>query len=154
EETINSLHTAPNYNLPEHNFLRVSSAKQLVWRLFISILEDCRPYKPIYELSLLDLILLALITNKCLEFRFTKPVLELIMKTAILAQFNDEPTDLFNWRVQEEAIETPINEKSNFHTALSLAISNIIMMSGDQRMLRKLYSYQGPLQTFKVPNKY
>ncbi len=73
-ETIESLNTSPNYNLPEHGFLRVSSCKQLVWRLFISILEDCRPYTPINELGLLELLLLVLITQKLQEFKFTRKV--------------------------------------------------------------------------------
>jgi len=154
EETILALSVAPNYNLPEHNFLRVSASKQLVWRLFISILEDCRPYKAVDELSLLDLILLTLITNRCLEYHFTEQVIKLITKTAVNAQFNDTPDDAFNWKNLDESGKTPINEKSTFHTAISLALSNIIMMGGDQRMLKKLYSSQEKMKTFAVPTQY
>jgi len=152
-ETVDALNVSPNYNLPEHGFLRVSASKQLVWRLFISILEDCRPYQPIKELSLLDLILLVLITQKCQEYKFTEPLLELIKMTAVLAQFNDSPDDLFDWRSEKESDDVHINPKSEYHTALSLALNNIIMMRGDNKMLRKLYSVNNLFEPFMVPKE-
>ena len=154
EETIDALNIAPNYNLPEHNFMRVSAAKQLVWRLFISILEDCRPYENDKEASLLDLILLVLITNRCLEYKFTPSVLKLIKQTAVYAQYNDTQNDLFNWRILSEATKTPLSEKSTYHTAISLALSNVIMMSGDNTMLKKLYSAKNNFEPFDIPDKY
>jgi hypothetical protein len=139
-ETIDTLNISPNYNLPEHGFLRVSASKQLAWRLFISIIEDCRPYQAINEPELLDLLLLALITQRVQEYRFTKPVLNAIKLLAVIAQFNDTHDDLYDWRVLPIADDTPLSKTSNFHNALSLAISNIMMMAGDNRMLRKYYS--------------
>ena len=153
EDTVDEINRCPNYNLPEHGFMRVSASKQLVWRLFISILEDCRPYKAESELSLLDIMLLVLITNKCLEYRFTKPVMCAIKHTAILAQYNDLPEDLFDWRKYNEATKTPINPKSSYHTAISLAIKNIIMMAGDTKMLKKLYSAKDIFLPFDIPEK-
>ncbi|AVG46627.1 putative helicase [Acanthamoeba polyphaga mimivirus] len=151
-DTINNLNECPNYNLPEHGFIRVSSAKQLVWRLFISILEDCRPYTTkSNEIGLLELILLVLITQKCQEYKFTKQILELITITALLAQYNDTPNDLFDWRKLPEAKSTPINEKSPYHTSLSLALDNVIMMSGDRYMLSKLYSAKNNFEIFNRP---
>lgn len=151
-ETIDAINESPNYNLPEHGFMRVSASKQLVWRLFISILEDCRPYVTCgNELSLLDLILLVLITQKCLEYKFTDNLLELIKITALLAQYNDTKSDLFNWRKFTESTKTPINSESDYHTAISLALSNVIMMSGDTRMLKKLYSANFVFKEFKRP---
>lgn len=152
-ETIDAINSSPNYNLPEHAFMRVSASKQLVWRLFISILEDCRPYQEINELGLLDLILLTLITQKVQEYKFTPKVLDLIKLTAILAQYNDERTDLYNWRALAASKDTPINPKSDFHTAISLAINNIIMMSGDNIMLRKLYSETLFFEPFMPPSE-
>lgn len=155
-ETIDALNDSPNYNLPEHGFLRVSSAKQLVWRLFISILEDCRTYEPVNELSLLDLILLVLITQKCQEYKFTVPVLKAIKYTALLAQANDLGDDVFNWREvpTREASKTPIVEKSDFQTAISLALRSIIMMKGDAIMLKKMYNFYGVSLPFTVPTRF
>ncbi|XWV24654.1 putative helicase [Tupanvirus deep ocean] len=152
-ETIDALNVSPNYNLPEHGFLRVSASKQLVWRLFITILEDCRPYQPIDEPSLLDLLLLVLITQKVQEYKFTKPVLDAIKLLALLAQYNDTPGDWYDWRSLPKAEDTPLKENSDFHNAISLAINNIIMMPGDNKMLRQYYSDKVNIyEPFMVPD--
>lgn len=140
-ETIEKLNESPNYNLPEHGFLRVSASKQLVWRLFISTLEDCRPYQAINEISLLNLLLLTLITQKVQEYKFTKPVLEAIKLTAILVQYNDISSDWYRWKDLPLSKKTPLkNNNSDFHNAISLALEHLIMMSGDNKMLRRYYS--------------
>src|ERR1700733_5068630 len=153
-ETIDQLNISSNYNLPEHGFLRVSASKQLVWRLFISIMEDCRPYHAIKEANLLDLILLVLITQKCQEYKFTKVVLEIIKRVAILAQYNDQVNDLYNWKKLEEADDISIDiNGSDYHNAISLALSNIIMMKGDMKMLKKLFSVKKKFLPFKIPKE-
>lgn len=140
EETIVSLNNSPNYNLPEQHFLRVSASKQLVWRLFITIMEDCRPYEKVgHELSLLDLILLVLITQRCTEYKFTEQVLDLVTLTAILAQFNDTPNDVPSWKLLQPTTKI-VYGRTDYHDCIALALNNIIMMSGDDSMLRKLYS--------------
>ncbi len=152
-ETVDALNISPNYNLPEHGFLRVSASKQLAWRLFITILEDCRPYQAIDEMELLDLLLLVLITQRVLEYRFTKPVLNAIKLLAVVAQYNDTNEDLYDWRALDVAANTPLSDTSNYHNALSLAINNIIMMSGDNVMLRKLYSSKELFEPFMYPKE-
>ena len=139
-DTIDLLHTRNNYCLPEQNFTCVSASKQLVWRLFISILEDCRPYQEIDELGLLEFILLVLIAQHCIDFRFTPYVMSLIKKTAVLAQYNDTRHDRAYYRDFPEASSTPINGLSPYHTAISLALHNIMMMANDRSMLGRLYS--------------
>lgn len=161
-ETIDALNISPNYNLPEHNFLRVSSSKQMVWRLFITILEDCRPYQSANEISLLELILLTLITQKNQEYKFTQPVLTAIKFTALLAQYNDQPTDLYEqtkiWASLPSTTKISLftfSTKSDFHNALSLALNNIIMMNSDNRMLKKYYSInvKNIFEPFTLPEK-
>lgn len=152
-ETIEALNVSPNYNLPEHGFLRVSASKQMVWRLFITILEDCRPYQPVNEPSLLILILLVLITQKVQEYKFTRPVLDAIKSVAILAQFNDTPADLYPWYNLPEAASIKIKPGSDYHNALALAVNNIIMMAGDNQMLRQYYSLEDELKPFAKPTK-
>jgi hypothetical protein len=152
-ETVAALNESPNYNLPEHGFLRVSASKQLIWRLFISIMEDCRPYiSTSSTVSLLDMILLVLITQKVQEYKFTAAVMKLILETALLAQFNDTPEDMF-WlsekRNLEVAVTTPLNLKSPYHSALSLALDYIPMMGGDRHMLGQYYSVTNPTTLFK-----
>lgn len=152
-DTIEKLNTSPNYNLPEHNFLRVSAAKQLVWRLFISIMEDCRPYQPTIEPGLLELMLLTLITQRVQEYQFTRQVLDTIKLLALLAQYNDTLDDLYDWRSLSISEMTPIVEDSDYHNSISLAIDNVIMMSGDQQMLRKYYSVDTIFEPFVIPSK-
>ena len=152
-ETIDELNESPNYNSPEHNFSRVSASKQLVWRLFISILEDCRPYQAIDELHLIDLILITLITLKVHEYKFTKPVIDLIKLTALLAQYD---TEAFPWRKLNPAKETPLTT-SYFHNSISLALSHIIMMHGDRYMLQKYYSaklFFAPFDDSEIKTKF
>lgn len=154
EETIESLNCSPNYNLPEHAFLRVSASKQLVWRLFITILEDCRPYEISgEELGLLELILLVLITQRCLEYKFKPKILKLIKLTAVLAQFNDMESDLFDWRSEKESKEISVT-KSDFHNSIYLALEHVIMMKGDSLMLRKYFSAKNNFEKFVTPTFY
>lgn len=152
-ETIDSINSSANYNLPEHGFLRVSSCRQLVWRLFITILEDCRPYQEIDEPSLLDLLLLTLITQKVTEYSFKKKVLDSIKTLALLAQYNDTLSDSHDWRNLKLAKKTPLID-SNFHNAISLALDHVTMMSGDRKMLSKYYSEKNIFEPFVVPKKF
>ena len=152
-ETIDALNSSPNYNLPEHNFLRVSSSKQLVWRLYISIIEDCRPYQSIYEPSLFDLILLTLITQKVQEYKFKKPVLKCIKLIALLAQYNDTNDDLYNWKALPISNKILYKNNSDFHCSLYLALTNLIMMPGDNKMLKKYYSENELFEPFMVPDE-
>jgi hypothetical protein len=152
-ETIQQINDSPNYNLPEQGFLRVSSCRQLVWRLFISILEDCRPYQEIEEPSLLVLLLLTLITSKLTEYSFRENILHAIQKVALLAQYNDEPEDAYPWRTLKEAKKTPLTH-SNFHNAISLALSHVTMMHGDRKMLSKYYSAEDVFLPFREPSKF
>lgn len=154
EETIDKLNNSPNYNLPEHSFMRVSASKQLVWRLFISILEDCGPYNK-SGLQLIDLILLVLITQICTEYKFTPTLLKLIKNISVLAQFNDDKEDLFNWRSFPETNKKSLKlTKSPFHNAIYMALENVIMMQGDSKMLRKYYSAPDDFEEFTLPFEY
>ena len=139
-EAIDSLNSSQNYNLPEHGFARVSTSKQLVWRLYVTILEDCRPYQQICEMGLLDLMFLVLITQKLQEYKFKKNVLNAIKLLALAVQYNDDPQDLHDWRSLSESTTTEINLTSDFHTSISLAVENVIMMKADKTLLRKYYS--------------
>ena len=153
--SIRKLNECQNYNLPEHGYMRVSASKQLVWRLYISILEDVRPYLEKYELSHLHLILLALITQKLLEYKFTSKVLRAILFTGILAQYNDDSTDMFDWRSlpQTDIDNLYFDADNDFKSSIFLAISNIPMMSGDKKLLQKYYSLNSRRRKLTIPEK-
>lgn len=139
-ETVDIMNQCPNYNLPQHGFVRVSASKQLAWRLFISIMEDCRPYTEIYEPSLLHLILLTLITQRLTEYSFNNNVLTALKFLALVAQYNDSRDDSYAWRAQPVATSHCLNTHNEYQTALALAIDHIPMMKGDILMLKKYYS--------------
>jgi hypothetical protein len=153
-ETIDNINKSSNYNLPEHNFLRVSASKQLAWRLFITILEDCRPYSPENCVSLFQLILLVLICQKLTEYRFRKPLLNMIKELAFMAQYNDTPEDASYWRELKPAKKIIIDPDSEYRTAIALAIHNLPMMAGDNLMLSKLYSDKREHKLFEIPERF
>ena len=52
------------YVLPEMKMIRVSASRQLLWRLYISTVEDSRPYLPTDGLiDMFSLSCLAIICN-------------------------------------------------------------------------------------------
>lgn len=145
-ETIEALNKSPNYNLPEHSFMRVSASKQLAWRLYITILEDVRPYNNSELMSLQTLILLALICNVVTEYRFTQPVLRRILKLALAAQYNETHVE---WEKLTEA-KQPRFSTDEFKNSIVLATKNLTMMSGDRSMLLKYYNYSN-VKPFEIP---
>lgn len=153
-DTIKKLNDSPNYNLPEHGFMRVSASKQLVWRLFITILEDCRPYICDDQLGLLELIMLTLITQKCTEYKFKKNILDMIIYTACVVQYNDSTLDTISFKKLDEATAIKINEKCDLKMALFLALDNCTMMGGDRSMLLKYYTYNSNLKKLVIPKQW
>lgn len=147
-DTMEALNNCPNYNLPEHSFMRVSASKQLAWRLYITILEDVRPYDNPELISLQTLMLLAMICNIVLEYRFTGPVLKSLIKLALTAQYNDDT--YARWDLLP-AIMRPQISLNTFKNSITLAINNMTMMSGDRSMLLRYYNYKD-IKPFVVPN--
>lgn len=154
--TIQEINDSPNYNLPEHNFLRVSASRQLVWRLYISIIEDCRPYAESDELGLLELLCLSMITQKLLEYKFTPSILQRLIYLAVKITGSDQITDTVNWRKCEPAKYTPINPSNNWLTSISLALEHTVMMPGDRNMLSKYYACDEVYEPlyYKIGNTY
>ena len=146
-ETVTAVNECPNYNLPEHGFMRVSASKQLAWRLFITIVEDVRPYDNPELLGMLELILLVLITRVLLEYRFTKPVMNQILRLAVTAQYNDDSYE--EWNELKIAEKIQLSDDS-FKNSLVLALDNLTMMAGDNKMLRRYYSLKKVIP-FKIP---
>jgi hypothetical protein len=150
-QTIAILNECPNYNMPEHNFVRVSASKQIAWRLAITIWEDCRPYLADNEPSSLALILLVLVTQRATEFKFTDTLLQNLTRLAVLAQFNDSPKDKCSWdKLKKNNLVE--HDKNNTHRdSLWLAITHIKMMKGDREMLGRYVAFKDKLKPWKIP---
>jgi hypothetical protein len=145
------------YALPQAQFQRTSGSRQLAWRLFISIVEDCRPYARDAQgrtLSLLDILGLALVAHHDPELQFVPGVFEKLRATALCAQACDAPGENWAWRKGKQA--DPAFGDSDTADAFSLALLAMPMMQGDRVMLRKgidrLRDGQGSLAPLPTPS--
>lgn len=148
EETIKKMRKTPPYNLPELQFLRVNSNRQIFWRLFISCIEDSCPYIKELEsqyLGLNELVVLALITSLDCELQMNDFLLEKLIVTAKLIQGQKKS---FDWRSGSDKKPKSLNffkneEKNPFidvKNALILALKTQNMMINDRIMLLKTFN--------------
>ena len=151
EETIRKMRKNPPYNLPELQFLRVNSNRQIFWRLFISCIEDMSPYLKSMEsdyLGLNDLVAFTVVTSYDADLQMNDFLLEKVIKTAKLIQSHDKPNDLFDWRsgsdkITNNTLKMNKGEKDpvvDLKNALVLALKTQNMMSGDRSMIVKTLS--------------
>lgn len=120
-ETVAELSISPDYHVPERNFERVTAARQLAWRSYISILEDVGPLEGVTYLLLLTLV--------CSKVRghFNEDVLERITTLLLQSLAISTVPESHNWRKK-----TPAKEGRGDY---SLALRFVPMMEGDTRML-------------------
>lgn len=148
---------AKPYNLPEQQFLKVSGSRQLVWRLFITCIEDFRFYQDSRYIGLLDLLALALITTKEPEYVLADHVVNKITNLIKALCEADAPTDYEEWSSYKDPgtlSENSVNfsnrqpegtdniqfEPSNVHQkTMYLADKYMGKMSGDGIMIRKYW---------------
>lgn len=135
-DSINSLSFAKPFNNPEYNYALVSGSKQLLWRLFISILEDVCIYKSEKELDIFDLVAYSYIFSnypeKSIHNKITQKVKQLGTKLLLLKNY-------VNFRKYKESNNMQINHK--YHLALFIAHDYLPGMTGDKRMIRSLETW-------------
>jgi superfamily II DNA or RNA helicase len=147
KSTMEKLWKSPNYNIPEQQFIRVSGCRQLVWRLFITTIEDVEPYlddssnDKLKYLSMLDIACLAILTNIDPDIQFNETIFENILYTSLLIQHNDKPGS--NWKFYLGSTDDIYNIKTNNNILNSLKVLSAYMpmMSGDQTMLHQSFNY-------------
>ena len=151
KDTVEKLSVAPQYNLPSQQFIRVSGSRQLVWRLFISIIEDCEPYAedPTQKyFSMLDIFCLALLTQGDPDVQFNRQVVDKLVLTALLVQSNDKKGANWDWRKGKEVKVGQIKlTDCGVKNSLMCALHFMPMMKGDSKMIAKSVSY---LSSFKL----
>ena len=152
--TIARLNDSPNYILPDQQFARVSGTRQLLWRSFISIVEDATPYrKSDSELDLLDIISLALVCHRDPGLRLREPCLGQLTRTMCSVQRHD---GICPWRdaewVDVRRLEPICDDDPTTRTvdALLVALSQMPMMYGDRIMLTKCVDLLGNT-SFRLP---
>lgn len=101
-DVLKELWQSPGYNLPEQQFLRVSAARQLTWRLFITSIEDVQAFhtnNPNY-LTMNDIACLAIIANSIPDIQFNENIFNKILLTALAVQNIDK-----KWTLLEHSTE-------------------------------------------------
>lgn len=141
-DSIDKLNSAPIYNLPSLQFIKVSGTRQLVWRLFITCIEDVQPYICNSEyLSLQDLLCLSILTNADPNIQFNDDILNIIKKTATSIQFMDHSNDNWSWKkhkmsnIPQTFNDNPITNNDKVQNTIYFALQTMPMMKGDMQLL-------------------
>jgi superfamily II DNA or RNA helicase len=140
EQIVKKLARAKPYNLPEQQYLKVSGARQLLWRLFISCIEDFRFYYDSRYLNLLDILLLAFVCNKEPDYVINENLLDkisILSKEILLA---DAITDYYEWRTYKELKPTYATSNNIYQNTIFFAQEFMPKMSGDTVMINKYFS--------------
>jgi hypothetical protein len=138
--TIKDLGSAPSYNLPEQQYTRTSGSRQLTWRLYISIIEDAIPYLDDDRyFNMLDIVCLSILCHSDPNIQLCKPVIDKLMYTALLVQYNDKVNSNWNWRsgTINNNIDLLDFEYDNIKDSIKLSLLIMPMMFNDRRMLSK-----------------
>lgn len=138
-ETLRQLNLCKPYNLPEHNFMRVSGSKQLLWRLYISTVEDSSIYNCDGSLCSLDYIfVLALICHIDGNLQLKDTIMEKIIKTALIIQSHKVA---WKWRCGKPTEIEPTYGENKIINSMKCALYFMPMMSGDRNMLTRAINY-------------
>ena len=138
-KTIYQINKSPSYNLSDQHFIRVSGTRQLLWRSFISIIEDaCGFNKKNNEIiDLLDILLLAIICNIDPDLQLTDSIIEEICYTLLIVQSHNIQ---WNWQSGEydnNKFELFANNDYRLVDSMQLALQHMPMMYSDRVMLSK-----------------
>lgn len=145
EETMKRLRNCLPYNLPEHNFLLVSGSKQLLWRTYISIIEDISPYKcntVTYScmISLDTIFALSLVCHLDSSLQINDDVLTKLICTGSAIQAFPLR---WNWRDGNVADYEYLcdNDDEVIVSSMKFALKYMPKMAGDTLMLKKSINY-------------
>lgn len=144
--TVKNLARAKPYNLPEQQYLKVSGARQLLWRLFISCIEDFRYYWDSRYLNLQDILLIALVCNKEPDYVINNRLLDVITVLSKQILLADDVNDYHEWRCYKETKPAYLPTNNHYQNTIYLAQEFMGKMHGDAIMISK---YFGLLSTYK-----
>lgn len=137
-KTIKLINSCRPYNLPEHNFMKVSGSKQLLWRLYVSTIEDSSIYTCDNTILPLEYILaLAMICHIDGSLQLNDSIVDKIINTALQVQSFETHWD---WRKGKLMEITDIFGNNAFVNSIKFALFHMPMMRGDTNMLKKSIS--------------
>lgn len=157
-KTLYRLNSSTPYNLPDHNFIQVSGTRQLLWRSYVSIVEDGVGYQTDSNSEYLDmttLILMALVANADPSLSLTSDALDCMIRTLNVLQAHP---DLWDWRAYSDTLSVRDDAKdgaedgaedntegdadrNQISDSLLIAIKYMPMMTNDRTMMSRAYNY-------------
>ena len=138
-KTIRLINSCRPYNLPEHNFMKVSGSKQLLWRLYISTIEDSSIYTCDNTLLSLDFIFaLAMICHIDGSLQLNGSIIDKIVTSALQIQTFEKH---WNWREGKLLEITDDFGNNTLVNSIKFALFHMPMMKGDANMLKKSISH-------------
>lgn len=129
-DTIDKLSVSPPYVLPDLNFTRVSSSRQLVWRLFISIIEDCDIFMNDI-LSIEYLACLSILLQLYTKLKLKNDVIDKLKLLALNIQHNESYLKWFDEKEYTGEL------KSNTLLFFDMIINKIHKMKNDNILIRR-----------------
>lgn len=140
-DTMNKLNSSPCYNLPDQQFVKVSGTRQLLWRTFISMIEDVYGYVG-HEIDMFTLSVLALITHLDPNLQLTKTIMKKIIDLGLRLVRIDR---CWNWRDYSDKVTIKYQKnmkkdsKRIMLNSIYLSLKCMPMMTNDKHMLKKAY---------------
>ncbi len=146
-DTVEQLNNAPYYNIPDQHFAKVSGTRQLLWRSYISIIEDVCGYyhKNVYDLQ--DFLVLSLICHINPELQIESKYIDQIKESLLNIQ---NINYAWPWR---SGVEVPSKKFKSYGLtcdngkqtrlidSMIVALKYMPMMQGDRIMLSKCINY-------------
>jgi hypothetical protein len=149
-DSVIELGKSKPYNLPDMQFAKVSGSRQLVWRLFISIFEDGRPYikSDNTVLGMTDLAALSLLFQLDPNLNINDRLLKMVQRTALLVQRDDDKC--WDWR--KGSLGEVKDHGVPILRSFKMILDTMPMMRNDRNMIARGCNYllAGPFAPAKL----
>lgn len=150
-EVCEKMNNSPTYTLPDHGFATVSGTRQLLWRTFISIIEDVKGYFVLIDknthnsIDMKTLCIMAIIAQNDPSIKLTQRSLNTII---ITIQIILSYSEIWNWRLYRNILSHVLpqflnkaQKYDNITESLDLALQHMPMMQNDKVMLECVKKY-------------
>lgn len=147
KEAIGNLSRARPFNNPEYSYEMVSGSRQLLWRCFITIIEETQIYKSDKYLDILDFVLYTFIFARYPSYFISKKLSKLVELTCVSIQTSEMYWD-FRPYISIKSNTLPPYITNNiktrqFQLALLAGIKLMPGMRGDKLMLDSTLKWLG-----------
>ena len=138
-ESIENLSKARPFNNPEYSYEIVSGSRQLMWRIFITIVEETKIYKSDKYLDLLDFMIYSWIYSKYPNYFISSNLVQLVKITCSKIQALIKYWDFSPYKVSKlnsiPPYLVPDIKLRQFQLSLLIGIKLMPGMKGDKIML-------------------